>query len=207
MLHLWVQLPDTWDVDQRKLESKNDVFFSPFGTPCYSLSPLLGYLYVIAMGTCFSSHADKPKDAAETSASAVKSKTPCVPFTVTVAFPNVLPYNLTVSPNEKISKIRLQCVNEMQRRHGCGEDFVHVDGRLMTLNPDNGDAVEVSDSLTVKQANLENRQYLWFHDEKENTREADLILRSSRLNENRSHNSRGVKQGMAMMKAEEQTTS
>lgn len=157
------------------------------------------------MGACFSSGSPKGDDAPKATAPVVKkSKTPSVPFTVTVAFPNVLPFDMTVNPSDKISKIRAACVKEMQRRHGIGEDFVHVDGTIKTLNPDNGDAVDVSDAATVKQANLENKQYLWFHDEKENTREADLILRSSRLNENHSHNSRGVKQGMAMMKAEEQ---
>jgi hypothetical protein len=157
------------------------------------------------MGACLSS--ESGEKGAAGAGGAKKSKTPTTPFTVTVAFPNVLPYNMTVSPSDKIAKIRASCVAEMQRRHGGGEEFVHIEGKLMTLNPDTGDAVHVSDDITVKQANLENKQYLWFKDDTEHSREADLILRSSRLNENHSHNSRGVKQGMAMMKAEEESES
>lgn len=150
------------------------------------------------MGACLSS----PGDAA----AKAKSKTPSEPFSVTVAFPNVLPHSLTVSPTDRVAHIRASCVAEMQRRHGSGEDFVHVDGKLMTLNPDTGDPVNLADALSVNAANLEPKQYLWFHDESENTREADLILRSSRLTENRSHNSRGVKAGMAEMRADDAMT-
>lgn len=148
------------------------------------------------MGACFSSSpGEAPKKPV--------SKTPSEPFSITVAFPNIPPHNITVSPHDKVGKIRAECVEEMKRRLAQGLDFGRVDGKLTTLNPDTGEANELDDATSVKAANLEDKQYLWFHDKSETTRVDDLILRSSRLNENRSHNSRGVKQGMAMLKSEE----
>lgn len=102
-----------------------------------------------------------------------------------------------------MSKVRTLCLSEMNRRRGAGEPYVRIEGKLMTLNPDTGEAQNLRDEVTAKEASLEPKQYLWFHDSNETTRVEDLILRSSRLNENRAHNSRGVKAGMAMIKAEE----
>lgn len=148
------------------------------------------------MGACFSSSPGEPPKKSV-------SKTPSAPFPITVAFPNIAPHTLTINPNDKIAKIRSECMEEMKRRHADGLDFVRVEGKLTTLNPDTGEANELADAMSVKESNLEEKQYLWFHDKSETSRVDDLILRSSRLNENRSHNSRGVKQGMAMLKSEE----
>lgn len=147
------------------------------------------------MGACFSSPGDSP--------SGKKSKTPNSAFSITVAFPAVPPYTLAINPSDKVSKIRDMCVQEMQRRHAANEEFVRIEGKLMTLDPDTGEAQNLNDVGTVREANLEPKQYVWFHDQSENVRVEDLILRSSRLNENRAHNSRGVKHGMALIKAEE----
>jgi hypothetical protein len=113
---------------------------------------------------------------------------------------------MTVKATDKIGSIRSACDAEMKQRQSTGMDFVRVEGKLMTLNADTGEAHNLSDTMTVREANIEPKQYLWFHDQSENTRVEDLILRSSRLQENRAHNSRGVKQGMALIKAEEGPT-
>jgi hypothetical protein len=110
---------------------------------------------------------------------------------------------MMVKATDKISSIRAACVGEMKRREGNCEEHVRVEGKLMTLNADTGEAHNLTDTMTVREANLESKQYMWFHDQSETTRVEDLILRSSRLQENRAHNSRGVKQGMALIKAEE----
>jgi hypothetical protein len=156
------------------------------------------------MGNCFGS----PPTAAAAAAgghekSAKVSKTPKLPFSITVAFPTVQPFTLTVDPSDRVSKVRAACEAEMIRRQKAGADYVRIEGTLMTLNVENGEADTLKDTVTMREACIEDKQYLWFHDKNETSRVDDLILRSSRLHENRSHNSRGVKAGMALIKAEE----
>ena len=148
------------------------------------------------MGACFSS------GGGETKPKAAPSKTPTRPFSVTVSFPNVAPYTMTVDPSDKVGVVRAACEKEMARRQDAGLDFVKIEGKIMTLNPDTGEGLSLADGSTIKSANLENKQYLWFHDQSENARVDELILRSSRLTENRSHNSRGAKAGMALVREE-----
>lgn len=146
------------------------------------------------MGACLSTSFD---------GNAVSSATQ-KPFSVTIAFPTCSPFHLTVSPSDEIVAIRRRVIAEMQRRATVGENFCKVEGRLVTIDGDTGNNIQLSDTMTISEAQLESRQYLWFQDKAEDTRVQNLLLRSSRLTENTSHNSRGVKQGMAMIKEEEE---
>lgn len=146
------------------------------------------------MGACFSSTADGKG----------VPLAPQGPFHITIAFPSCSPFNLTVSPNDKIGNVRNQVVAEMERRAAAGENFCKIEGKLVTVDGDTGDNLHLRDSMTVAEAELEPKQYLWFQDKNEDTRVQNLLLRSSRLTENTSHNSRGVKQGMAMIKEEDE---
>ncbi|KAI0565088.1 hypothetical protein FGB62_22g19 [Gracilaria domingensis] len=147
------------------------------------------------MGACFSSSAE------------VKLTTPknqTAPFTMSIAFPFCAPYSLQVDPSEKLGSVRKRVVAEMERRERMGEDFARVEGNLVTTDEDTMERKQLADNMTIAQAGIKPKQYLWFQDEEENTRVQDLLLRSSRLTENTSHNSRGVKQGMALIKEEDE---
>ncbi|PXF43794.1 hypothetical protein BWQ96_06415 [Gracilariopsis chorda] len=125
---------------------------------------------------------------------------------MSIAFPFCAPYSLEVDPSEKLGSVRKRVVAEMERRERIGEDFTKIEGRLVTTDEDTMEKKQLSDDMTVSQAGIKPKQYLWFQDEEENTRVQDLLTRSSRLTENTSHNSRGVKQGMALIKEEEDET-
>lgn len=146
------------------------------------------------MGACFSSTGDTK----------AISNTPQEPFLITLAFPTCSPFSLSVSPSDKVSHIRKKVISEMERRLAAGEDFCKVEGKLVTVDGDTGDNVHLRDNLSVSEAQLEPNQYLWFQDKNEDSRLQNLLLRSSRLTENTSHNSRGVKQGMLMIKEEDE---
>lgn len=126
------------------------------------------------------------------------------PFEITVAFPVGTPVHLTISPGDKVGVIRKRVIAEMERREAAGEPFVKVEGKLVTIDSETGDTMHLRDSMTIGEAQLDPRPYLWFQDKEEDTRVQNLVLRSSRLTENTSHNSRGVKQGMAMIKEEDE---
>lgn len=147
------------------------------------------------MGGCFSSGGG-----AESAPVLRKS-----PFSVTIAFPTCAPFSLTVAPTDKVLVIRKQVIAEMERRAAAGEDSCKIEGKLVTVDGDTGDNVHLRDNMTVTEAQLEPKQYLWFQDKNEDTRVQNLLLRSSRLTENTSHNSRGVKQGMALIKEEDES--
>ena len=70
---------------------------------------------------------------------------------------------------------------------------------MMTVDIGTGHSVRLRDDDTVQKARLENAQYLWVHDEREDERVRKLVLRSSRLTSDVAHNSRGVKQGMLQL--------
>lgn len=148
------------------------------------------------MGACFSS---------SNGASGYKapSKTPRDPFMITLAFPGSPPYSFNVSPSEKVSDIRKKAITEMARRAQSGVDSCKIDGTIVTADGDTGENVDLQDSMTISEAQLEPNQYLWFHDKAEESRVQNLLLRSSRLTDNTSHNSRGVKQGMMLLKEED----
>ena len=93
----------------------------------------------------------------------------------------------------------------MRRRSEAGEAFANVEGKIMTVEPDSGETIALADNTTVKSCSLEPKQYLWFQDQDEDTRVRKLILRGSRLTEDVTQNSRGVKHGMAMICEEEET--
>lgn len=146
------------------------------------------------MGSCFSSAGDREDDAAKKQTSL---------FAVTIAFPTCLPYTLTVNPDERIGSIRRRIIAEMERRSKEGENICAVEGKLVTVDGE-ADNIPLRDNMTVAEAMLQPKQYLWFQDKNEDTRMQDLLLRSSRLTENTSHNSRGVKQGMALIRDEDE---
>lgn len=148
------------------------------------------------MGSCVSSH-NHPKRP--------PSKTPSSSFVVTLAFPACSPISVTIGPNDKVSAIRKKAIKEMERRNEEGEPFCTIEGKLVTVENGTGDTIVLRDSVTVAEAGLEPKQYLWFQDQNEDARVQNILSRSARLTDNTSYNSRGVKQGMAMIKAEEET--
>lgn len=145
------------------------------------------------MGACFSSSGDGK----------IVSSTPKEPFLVTLAFPTCPPFSMTVSTIDMVSDIRKKVILEMERRSNAGEIFCEIEGRLVTVDGDSGDTVQLRDNMSVSEAQLEPNQYLWFQDKAETSRVQNLVLRSSRLTDNTSHNSRGVKQGMLLIKEED----
>ena len=147
------------------------------------------------MGTCFSS----------TSGDGAKlvPKQPPGPFPITVAFPNCAAFTFNVQQHDSIASLRKRVVAEMERREQQGEPFAQVEGKLVTIDEETGDVTTLPETTTVLDAGLEPKQYLWFQDAAEDERITRLLLRSSRLTENTSYNSRGVKQGMQLIKDEE----
>lgn len=148
------------------------------------------------MGACFSSSGGgggyKPQP-----------KTPREPFLITLAFPGSPPFSFNVSPTERVFDIRKKATAEMGRRAQNGVDSCKIEGTIMTVDGDSGENVHLRDNMTISEAPLEANQYLWFHDKAEDSRVQNLLLRSSRLTDNTSHNSRGVKQGMMLLKEED----
>lgn len=146
------------------------------------------------MGACLSSHRRKN--------SAFSVRQLRTPIDITIAFPTSAPLVLTVARTDKLWSIRKRVISEMERRAEQAQNFSRIEGKLVTVDCDTGDNVYLRDSMTVYEARLEPRQYLWFQDQSEDTRLQNLLIRSSRLTENTLHNSRGVKKGMALMKDE-----
>lgn len=149
----------------------------------------------IAMGACLSSSA-KSKPVANFKTSE--------PFSVIIAFPTCPQFSVSVSPTDKAITIRKQVIAEMERRAAHGEDFGKIEGVLVTVDEDTGDTVQIRDTMTIRESELHPGQYLWFQDKEEDKRVENILLRSSRLTENTSHNSRGVKQGMALIREEDE---
>lgn len=146
------------------------------------------------MGACFSSSAEGK------AISATRQE----PFIITLAFPTCSPFSLTVSPSDRVSDFRERILDEMGRRSNAGEKFCKIEGKLVTIIGATGDNVHLRDTMSVSEAKLEPNQYLWFQDKAEDSRVQSLLLRSSRLTDNTSHNSRGVKQGMLLIKEEDE---
>lgn len=127
-----------------------------------------------------------------------------IPFPITVVFPGYSAFSFHVRSHETVASIRKRAIAEMEHREQQGDPFTQIKGTLVTVNDHTGENSILADSLTVWKARLAPKQYLWFQDEDEDARIAALMMRSSRLTENTSYNSRGVKHGMDHINNEDQ---
>lgn len=122
---------------------------------------------------------------------------------LTVAFPDIAPLSVAVKSTETLGEVREKVRLLMERRAADGLPTAAVAGCVMTMRANGGDAVQVDDTTTVRRARLEPRQYIWFHDQREEDRVRAVVLRASRLTDDVAKNSRGVKKGMRLVLAEE----
>lgn len=122
---------------------------------------------------------------------------------VTVAFPDIAPVSVVVHGSETLGQVRDKVRALMAKRASDGNPTAAVAGVVMTMRGNGGDAVQLADTTTVRRARLEPRQYIWFHDQREEDRVRAVVLRASRLTDDVAKNSRGVKKGMRLVLAEE----